>query len=183
MDILRQADFSVYKENAKDFMADDTAFTLANYEKCKRIGAIPELLLFYRFSEGSVTAKYNPKRIDNSVNIHVFSMDMLNRINDTAEESRHYVDNVFLASIIEACKLLFASDNPYSYKVGEVRRVVETEVMKDLMGKSKEAVSVLRTIIEYVLAETQKCTNITTEDVEQLKYINGLLKIYMAEGE
>ena len=176
MDILRQADYSTYKENAKDFISDDTAFTLANYEKCKRIGAIPEALLYYRFSDGSVTAKYNPKRIDNNTNIHKFTLSMLESIGDTGADSRLFVDKVFLASIQEACKLLFESDKTYDYKVSEVKRVLETELMQRLLHTTNEASIIVRDIVQYVLLETQECKSITETDVETLKYINGLLK-------
>lgn len=176
MDILRLADYSTYKENAKDFISDDTAFTLANYEKCKRIGAIPEVLLYYRFSDGSVTAKYNPKRIDNNINIHKFTLSMLETIGDTGSNSRQFADKVFLASIQEACKLLFESDRTYDYKISEVKRVLETDLMQRLLHTTNEASIIVRNIVQYVLLETQECKNITEADVETLKYINGLLK-------
>lgn len=174
MDVLRQADYSTYKENAKSFIADDTAFSLANYEKCKRIGAIRDLLLFYRFSDSSVTAKYNPKRIDNSVNIYIFTKKMLKSIGDESAESMKVADRVFLMSIREAFGLLFASDNSYSYKIAEVKRLVDTQLMHELMLRTEETVTTWQLILSHILIETQKCAeSITPEDVEILQYINS----------
>lgn len=177
MDLLRQANYATYMENAKDFIADDTAFSLANYEKCRRIGAIPDLLLYYRFSDNSVTAKYNPKRIDNNINIHAFTIELLNNICDKSESSYQVVNKVFLMSIREACKLLFESNNTYSYKLNEVRRIIQSDLMQQLILQTDEAIATVKFILTYVLAETQKCSDISTDDVDTLKYINGLLLI------
>ena len=176
MDILREADFSIYKENAKTFISDDTAFTLANYEKCKRIGAIPDLLLYYRFSDNSVTAKYNPNRIDNSVNIYRFTLRLLENINDESVINQYTAKKVFLYSIHEACELLFASDNSFSYKIMEVKRLADTGLMQEFINQIEYTVGLWQYILSNVLKETEShLDEITPEDVKILRYINSAI--------
>lgn len=174
MDILRKADFTVYKENAKDFISDDTAFTLANYAECERIGAIRDILLCYRFSATSVTARYNPKRIDNNINIYTLSREVLQKLNDTSQSSSQYIADVYWGSVIECCRLLFASNCTYSEKLKEIKRLLEMELVQQLLNSSYRNEKVLEYILSNVLVETEQRENITKEDIEILKCISNL---------
>lgn len=176
MDILRQADFSVYKENAKHFISDDTAFTLANYAKCKRIGAIPDLLLYYRFSDHSVTVKYSPKLIDNNVNIYYLMESVLEEIGDDSEQSWNTCVSVFWGAVYMACKKLYNSALSYSERLDETVRLLNTEIMQGLLQDITGYEGIVEYILHCVVEATQRQSEFSEKDIENLKVINLLTK-------
>ena len=130
MDCLRKADFSTYRKNAETFICDDTAFTLANYAKCRRIGAITEPLLYYRQLESSVTAKYKPTMIDNNGNIFFETLKVLDEIGDESKNSLNYAVQVYLGSALDASELMEKSGLSAAERLNEMNRQRNSEALR-----------------------------------------------------
>ncbi len=130
MDILRIADYSVYRLNAPDYVSEDTAFTLANYEQCQRIGLTPHYLLYYRYRAGSVTTKYYPALIDNNRNIFLFACSMLDRLGDCHEKSLYAVTLQYLySSLSYTWYRLSISDVPLTECLAEIQRALSQDTI------------------------------------------------------
>ncbi|MCR5785780.1 MAG: glycosyltransferase, partial [Eubacterium sp.] len=84
LDVIKKADFSTFKANDKEIVISDTAYALACYEKCERIGGITDRLLYYRIVGTSVTAKFKSASVDNNKNVLYQSLNLLNNIGDTS---------------------------------------------------------------------------------------------------
>lgn len=133
MDALKKADFSTYKENAKTFIADDTAFALATFTNCKRVAIIPDRLLVYRMNEASVTAKYKSSMKENYYNIYKQTLNMLEEIGDMHEESREFMLGVLLSNINYFVEMLVKSDLPEDEKNEEINAILELPYIKAIV--------------------------------------------------
>ena len=173
MERLREADFSTYKVNAQDFISDDTAFTLANYEKCRRIGSIPDILLYYRVSEGSVTAKYRPKMLDNNENIYYQQLRLLDNIGDNTEHSREHIISVFWKAMYDACVALFKSDFNDEEIIHEIWKMCQMKLSNQLLNiKYENCSETMRWCMSYVMSLKNKLDAISDESVKKLQDIN-----------
>lgn len=156
MDILKKADFSVYKINAMDFISDDTAFTLANYEQCRRVGAIPDYLLYYRITAGSVTGSYKPKMIDNNVNIYMQLVNVLKNIGDDSEQSRKYICKTYWGGLKDALYCISKSGGIYDVWLEEISKICQLQITKELVNESciekDDCLKIIKKIMEGCIA-------------------------------
>lgn len=150
MDIVRRADYSIYKINAKAMIADDTAFTLANYAKCKRIGFIPDILLYWRIGRSaSVTGRYKPEMLENHIHIFTLSDTILEELKDNSAESFGFILAVYWGSVYDSFAQLFSSEDiSAEEKRSEIERFLQIEFVKTLM---QEVETVDREVLEMIL--------------------------------
>jgi glycosyltransferase involved in cell wall biosynthesis len=173
MECLREADFSAYKINAQDFISDDTAFTLANYEKCKRIGSIPDVLLYYRITEGSVTAKYRPKMIDNNENIYYQQLKVLENIGDNTQKSRDHAIAVFWRAMYDASVSLFKTDLGDEEKIHEIWKMCQLKASNELVSmRYTDCTETMRLCMSYVEYLKDKIDTLGNESIKKLQDIN-----------
>ena len=94
-DLLEKADFTIYRKNAQDYVAEDTAFVLAVYEQGTRFGLITDNLLYYRQNNNSVSERYNKNYVEDSGNIYCLSKGILERLNGLNELNHEFIRYIF----------------------------------------------------------------------------------------
>ena len=135
MEALRAADFSTYYKNAQTFISDDTAFSLACFAKCGRVGILPEELLNYRINSGSVTARYKESQVENNYNIYLQFTSLLEELGDETASSKEFAINVFYDAINVAVDLLLKSDMGNEGKLREIDRILKIPCVADFINR------------------------------------------------
>lgn len=177
MDILKKADYSVYRLNAPDYVSEDTAFTLANYEQCQRIGLSPHYLLYYRYRAGSVTTKYYPALIDNNRNILLFAYSMLNRLGDCYDKSLYAVSLQYLySSLSYTWYRLSISDTPLTERLAEIRRALSQDTIEYFLDTRPALVyKQLTTMLHWLSHQLFENRISSPEDITNCQYIISTL--------
>lgn len=157
MNVLRQADYSTYRINAIDYVSEDTAFALANYEKCKRIGVIPEYLLYYRITPGSVSSSYNKKMVDNSINIYYQAKQIMKNIGDNSETTKECIRFIYGAALADAAYKMQITKTPVDFAVSEIERILSMDLTKEFIENGYDFGSAFERIFKNYIEEL-KCS-------------------------
>ena len=187
MDVIKRADFLTFKENDKEIVVSDTAYTLGCYEKCKRIGGITDRLLYYRIIGTSVTAKYKPAVIKNNKNLLYQTLKILDNIGDKSSQSRSYVYETYFANLYMLMEQLRDGNMSDNEKINEIRNLVLSEDFKKIFEDfSKNETKLLRLnerlyglISELFLELMEKVTDIAgrEENIQCLKRLNEWISL------
>ena len=175
MDVLKAADFTWYKKNANVFVSDDTAFCLACYAKCRRVGSIPDALQYYRSSDESVTAKYNQKLLENNYNIYIQTLELLQQIRDTSLNSLNLAHEIWKGAIIFTFDMLLKSDLSNEEKIKEIDRIVSSRQFNVLWNDS-EKMHVSEKAIAFIADITKGPANLSAETYAEISHIATILQ-------
>lgn len=137
MEMLEKADFSTYYINAQTFISDDTAFSLACFESCNRVGIIPEVLLTYRVTDSSVTAKYKNSLVENNYNIYLQLQGLLRNMKVDTDENENYIYKVFAGAMDYSIWMLLDSTLTVDEKYKELMRIFKLPYICELLKDEK----------------------------------------------
>lgn len=171
LDVMKKADYSTYKKNAQTFICDDTAFTLANYEQCRRIGGIKDGILYYRYTDTSVTAKYNKALPENNFNIFLQSDQLLEHIGDNSDESYKQIIATYLGSIVYTGYRILEADLSTSEKINEVNKIFKIGLLKVISDQGLMAGEVTLFMSNLLHDLMEDLTDPTKDDMDNIKYM------------
>lgn len=177
MDIFRKADYSIYRLNAPDYVSEDTAFTLANYEQCQRIGLSPHPLLYYRYRANSVTTKYYPALIENNRNVFLFAYSMLNRLGDCHGNSYQAIVKQYLySSLFYMWYRLTLGKVSQTECLAEVQRALSSDTIVYFLDiHPDDVVKQLKQMLHWLAGRLFENDINSPEDIERSQYIINIL--------
>ncbi len=112
---------------------EDTATSYKIFEKANKISVINEKLYYYRQREGSITHKFNEKRLD-LINV------LKQRQNFFDKKSKHLQQKHFIFMFNRLCRLRYeAKTNKVAYKKVDIsiKKLLKNNIIKDFNYKDR----------------------------------------------
>ena len=139
----------------RQYISEDFYSLLELYQYVRRVSVIHEAFYYYCYNDTSLTHSFNPQRFEKVCICHQGMTEVYKKC-DYPEEVKVCLDSQFLGSVIGTMKLLVSSDMIGKTKWKEIKSIVMSQYLQDVLSKMNIAnETFFRKVIIFALKRKQ----------------------------